>query len=542
MDIFSLFTMCGGLAFFLFGMNQLSAGLEKMAGGRLEALLKKATSNQFLGLLLGTAITVAIQSSSAVTVMLVGLVNSGIMNLDQTVTVIMGSNIGTTLTAWILSLSGLKTDNVLLSMLKPANFSPVMALIGVCLIMAAKEQKKKDLGQVLVGFAILMNGMEMMSQALSPLSEVPEFVDALTAFRNPFFGVLIGTLFTAVIQSSAASVGVLQALSLTGHITYGVAIPIIMGQNIGTCVTALLSTIGVSKNAKRVSVIHISFNLIGTAIGLILYIMLDWGAGLSIFNDAIKPFEIAAFHSIFNVVTTCLLLPFSKQLVNIAESVIKDDGNQEVFLDKRLLLTPAIAVKECKKKSALILQDAAKGYMESMSLIGDYDSKSKDNIKELEERVDDMVESCNNFLILLSSKDVSDSDSEIIATTLHTIGDMERISDYSLNLSTVAKKMEQADYDKKELKKNLKDTNKKLEILFEKIMIAYENDDVSKANEVREQSEELVDQIKKAKKSDLKKLRKGKMDAEISVYLSDYLSISRRVVEHIQNIAEAIIL
>jgi len=542
MGLNNIVVVIGGLAFFLFGMSVLSTALKKVAGKRLEVILEKMTDHPLKGLVLGAIITIAMQSSSALTVMLVGLVNSGIMNIAQTVGVIMGSNIGTTLTAWILSLSGLQTDNIFLSLLKPANFSPIMALIGVCLIMAAKEQRKKDLGQVLVGFAILMHGMEMMSDALSPLSEVPEFVDALTAFRNPFFGVLIGTLFTAIIQSSAASVGVLQALSLTGHITYGVAIPIIMGQNIGTCVTALLSTIGVSKNAKRVSVIHISFNLIGTAIGLVLYLMLDWGMKLPIFNEAIKPFEIAAFHSIFNIVTTLILLPLSKNLVNIAENVIKDDGRQEVFLDKRLLLTPAIAVKECKKKSALILQDAMTGYMSAISLIGDYDGDKRDNVKELEEKVDEMVESCNNFLIQLSSKDVSDSDSETIATTLHTIGDMERISDYSLNLSTVAKKIDQTDYDKKELKKSLKEMNTSLESLFENLALAYETDDISKANTVRIQSEELVDQIKKAKKSDLKKLRKGKMDAEMSVYMSDYLSISRRVVEHIQNIAEAIII
>ncbi len=541
MSIYNFIVLIGGLAFFLFGMNVLSGSLKKVAGNRLETILEKMTDHPLKGLAFGAIITIAMQSSSALTVMLVGLVNSGIMTIAQTVGVIMGSNIGTTLTAWILSLSGLQTDNFLLSMLKPENFSPIMALIGVCLIMAAKEQKKKDLGQVLVGFSILMHGMELMSDTLAPLSQVPGFVDALTAFRNPFFGVLIGTLFTAVIQSSAASVGVLQALSLTGNISYGVAVPIIMGQNIGTCVTALLSTIGVSKNAKRVSVIHVSFNLIGTAIGLVIYMILDWGMHLAIFDKSIQPFEIAAFHSIFNIATTCILLPYSKQLVNIAETFIKDDTEQEIFLDKRLLFTPSVAVMECRKKSALILKTATDGYTEAMDLLQDFDGKKRDNVKELEEKVDSMFLSCNDFLIQLSSKEVSDSDSEIIANVLHTIGDMERISDYSLNLSTILKKLEDSYGDKKDTKKVLKSLNSKLEEIFSNLNMAYETKDGQMAENVITLGEAVVEQIKKIKKSDLKKLRKGKVDAEVSVYLTEYLNVSRRVVEHSLNIAEALI-
>ena len=541
MSIYNFIVLIGGLAFFLFGMNVLSGSLKKVAGNRLETILEKMTDHPLKGLAFGAIITIAMQSSSALTVMLVGLVNSGIMTIAQTVGVIMGSNIGTTITAWILSLSGLQTDNFLLSMLKPENFSPIMALIGVCMIMAAKEQKKKDLGQVLVGFSILMHGMELMSDTLAPLSQVPGFVDALTAFRNPFFGVLIGTLFTAVIQSSAASVGVLQALSLTGNISYGVAVPIIMGQNIGTCVTALLSTIGVSKNAKRVSVIHVSFNLIGTAIGLVIYMILDWGMHLSIFDKSIQPFEIAAFHSIFNIATTCILLPYSKQLVNIAETFIKDDTEQEIFLDKRLLFTPSVAVMECRKKSALILKTATDGYTEAMDLLQDFDGKKRDNVKELEEKVDSMFLSCNDFLIQLSSKEVSDSDSEIIANVLHTIGDMERISDYSLNLSTILKKLEVSYGDKKDTKKVLKSLNSKLEEIFSNLNMAYETKDGQMAENVITLGEAVVEQIKKIKKSDLKKLRKGKADAEVSVYLTEYLNVSRRVVEHSLNIAEALI-
>ena len=315
MNIYSILMMIGGLAFFLFGMNVLSSGLKKVAGNRLENTLQKMTDHPLKGLMFGAIITIAMQSSSALTVMLVGLVNSGIMTLIQTVGVIMGSNIGTTLTAWILSLSGLKTDNIFLLLLKPENFSPILALLGVVLIMFVGGQRKKDIGFVMVGFAVLMHGMEMMSDALSPLAENPDFTSVLTLFKNPFFGVMIGLLFTAIIQSSAASVGVLQALSLTGNITYGVAVPIIMGLNIGTCVTAVLSTIGVNKNAKRVSVIHICFNLIGTAVGLLLYLLIDLIADPVIFDSVASPLAIALFHTIFNVGTTIILLPFTRQLV-----------------------------------------------------------------------------------------------------------------------------------------------------------------------------------------------------------------------------------
>ena len=346
MDIYSIITLCGGLAFFLFGMHVMSGSLEKVAGGKLEGILKTLTSNPGKSLVLGAVITIAIQSSSALTVMLVGLVNSGIMDLSQTVGVIMGSNVGTTLTAWILGLNGLKTDNFFLSMLKPENFSPIIALIGVIMIMGAKSAKKRDIGTIMVGFSVLMFGMDLMSDSVAPLANMPEFTSILTAFNNPILGVLIGTVFTGIIQSSAASVGVLQALSLTGSITYGMAIPIIMGQNIGTCVTALLSSIGVNKNAKKVSVIHISFNLIGTILGLIVYFIFKDLIKIGGFDNAINSFAVAGFHSVFNIATTIVLLPFSKRLVALANFVIKDSGKEEkhVLLDERLLVSPSIAI------------------------------------------------------------------------------------------------------------------------------------------------------------------------------------------------------
>ena len=323
MDIFSFLTLCGGLAFFLYGMNVMSGSLEKMAGGKLERTLKKMTSNPIKSLLLGAGITIAIQSSSAMTVMLVGLVNSGVMELGQTVGVIMGSNIGTTLTAWVLSLTGLKSTNVWIRMLKPESFSPVIALVGIILIMISKKQKRKDIGHIMVGFAVLMYGMELMSGAVSPLASTPSFGKLLTAFSNPILGVLVGAGFTGIIQSSAASVGILQALSLTGSITYGMALPIIMGQNIGTCVTAMLSSIGVSRNAKRVAVVHISFNIIGTVICLILFYGGNAIFHFPIVNETIGVVGIAFCHTAFNVFTTLILLPFSKQLEAMACKLVR---------------------------------------------------------------------------------------------------------------------------------------------------------------------------------------------------------------------------
>ena len=351
MDIFSLFTLCGGLAFFLYGMSVMSSGLEKVAGGKLEKMLKTLTSNPVKSLALGAGITIAIQSSSALTVMLVGLVNSGIMELGQTIGIIMGSNVGTTLTAWILSLSGIQSDNFFLMLIKPESFSPIIALIGIIMIMAAKSDKRKNIGRIMIGFSILMYGMNLMSGAMKPLADMPEFTKILTAFTNPILGVVIGALFTGIIQSSAASVGVLQALSLTGGVTYGIAIPIIMGQNIGTCVTALISSIGVGTNAKRVAAVHISFNLIGTAIFLTFFYIGNIIFQFKFLANAINPVGIAFCHTIFNIATTLMLIPFIKVLEKIAIWSVKPSSREEkdtVFLDERLLLSPTFALVECE--------------------------------------------------------------------------------------------------------------------------------------------------------------------------------------------------
>lgn len=542
MSLSAILGLIGGLAFFLLGMHILSTSLKRLAGNRLEGILQKMTDHPGKGLLLGGLITIAMQSSSALTVMLVGLVNSGVMALQQTVGLIMGSNIGTTLTAWLLGFGGLKTDNILLLMLKPENFSPILALLGVILIMAAKPQKLKDLGMALSGFALLMQGMNAMSDSLSPLAENPDFVSMLTAFRSPFLGVLVGTLFTAVIQSSAASVGVLEALSMTGQVSVGTAIPIIMGQNIGTCVTAVLSSIGVSKNAKRVSVIHISFNLIGTLVGLSIFLVLDYGIGLTVFNRAITPFEIAAFHSVFNIATTLLLLPFTKFLVFIAEHVIRDSSEEAVFLDERLLRTPAVAAAECRKKTSSVLKAATEGVETAISLLSVYDAEKRNAIKESEEKVDEWVEECNSFLIKLSAEDVSPREGRMIGDMLQVLGDMERISDYSLNIASVAKKMQRSGFGGgKELLGMMEPINGEIGTTLQLLEEAYESRDQEKAMHMLEKADALIAMIKKAKKAELKLLRSGKGKAESGVYFSEYLTVSRRVVEHNRNIAETLL-
>ena len=335
MTVFSVITLLGGLAFFLYGMHVMSSGLEKMSGSKLEKILKRATDNRFTALALGAGITIAIQSSSAMTVMLVGLVNSGIMKLGQTIGVIMGSNIGTTLTAWILSVAGIESDNILVNLLKPENFAPIFALVGIILVMMSKDKRKQDVGTIMLGFAVLMSGMTLMSDAMKPLADSPDFSSVLTSFYSlplaPILGVAVGAIFTGIIQSSAASVGILQALSLTGNITFGMALPVIMGQNIGTCVTAIISSIGVNKNAKRVSVIHILFNLIGTVVFLILFSGLNLIFKFNFLNNAISPVGIAAVHSVFNIATTAILFPFAKSLEKMSTFIVRDSEHKEKY-------------------------------------------------------------------------------------------------------------------------------------------------------------------------------------------------------------------
>ena len=548
MDIFSVFTLCGGLAFFLFGMNLLSSGLEKMAGGRLESLLKKTTSNPLKGLLLGAAITVAIQSSSAVTVMLVGLVNSGIMQLGQTVCVIMGSNIGTTITAWILGLSGIESDNIFVNLLKPESFSPLLALIGMIFIMGSKSDKKKSIGTVLIGFSILMTGMDMMKNSVAPLADDPNFGKVLTMFTNPIFGVIVGALFTGIIQSSAASVGVLQALAINGGVTYSMAIPIIMGQNIGTCVTALISSIGVNRNAKRVSIIHISFNLIGTMIYLTLYCVLNAVFDFTFSDWQIDAFGIALVHSIFNVATVVLLFPFSKHIEKLAYLIIKDktEGTAEdevySFVDVRLLSTPSVAIRECNSKCKKMAKLAKETIFLAIGLIDNYNEKVYKEVLENEDLLDLYEDKLGTYLVKLSGKELSDLDSQSVSRQLHTIGDFERIGDHAVNILQVAEEMHNKKLNfSNEAKKEIAVLIAALTEILNTTTEAYINNDVSIAKRIEPLEETIDSLIIEIKTSHIQRLKAGGCSIELGFILSDLLTNCERVSDHCSNVAIAII-
>ncbi len=543
MDIFSIFTLLGGLAFFIYGMNQMSGSLEKIAGNKMEAIVNKMTQNRFAGLILGCVITIAIQSSSAVTVMLVGLVNSGIMNISNVVGVIMGSNIGTTITAWIMSLIGVSSDNVFIRMLKPESFSPVVAFIGIILIMLSKTTKKKDLGNTFVGFAILMYGMLLMGDSVEPLADSPAFSSVLTAFSNPLLGILTGLIVTAVIQSSAASVGMLQALTMTGGITYGMAFPIIMGQNIGTCATAILSSIGVSKNAKRVAAIHLSFNIIGTTIFMIIFYVGHYFLDFSFIDQAIDPVGVALCHSIFNIGTTILLLPFSNVLVKIATHAIKDEPERKVaFIDKRLFETPAIAVSECNKLSVEMADKAKESVRLSMENLKSYSEGLSKDIAELEQTIDIYEDQLGSYLVSLSGSSLSENDKNTISKMLHTIGNFERISDHALNLVSSAKEINEKKVILSEsAKKELVVLEDALKEIIEITIKAYETTDSELAKKV-EPLEQVIDLLTNTiRNKHINRLQAGECTIERGFVLADILNNIERISDHCSNIAVAII-
>ena len=546
MDIFSVITLIGGLAFFLYGMHVMSSGLERMAGGKLEHALKRMTSNPLKSLALGAGITVAVQSSSAVTVMLVGLVNSGLMNIAQTPGVVMGSNIGTTLTAWLLSLVGLETDNVWLKILKPENFSLIFAMVGAVLIMISKKPRRRDIGSILVGFAVLMYGMKFMSSAVSPLADMPEFASLLTAFRNPLLGVLVGALFTGIIQSSAASVGILQALALTGNISYGMAIPIIMGQNIGTCVTALISSIGVKRNAKKVAAIHVSFNLIGTVFFLALFYGLDALAHFSFTDMPIGAFEIAVVHSIFNVATTILLLPFSKQLVKIANLVVRDKKGKEEppakRLDERLLATPSVAVGESNAMTVDMMKTAHRTLLQALALIEHYDEKTAEEILEQENRLDACEDELGTYLVRLASNKLSAEDSMLVSKMLHTIGDFERLGDHAVNILGSVRELQE-----KKLcfspagKEDLALLSSALTEILSLTAEAYEKNDAEIASRVEPLEQTIDGLVERIKDKHVTRLQNGECTIQLGFILADLLNNFERVSDHCSNIAVSVI-
>lgn len=547
MDIFSIFTLCGGLAFFLFGMHVMSQSLEKLAGGKLESTLRKMTSNPFKSLGLGAGITVAVQSSSAVTVMLVGLVNSGIMALDQTVGVIMGSNIGTTLTAWILSMAGIESDNIFISLLKPENFAPVVALFGIALFMISKKKKRQDIGMIMLGFSVLMYGMELMKDSVAPLADMPEFQHLLVAFSVPIVGVLFGAVFTGIIQSSAASVGILQALSMTGTISYRMAIPIIMGQNIGTCVTALISSIGVNRNAKRVTVVHMSFNIIGTVICLLVFYGLDALVHFTFLDKAINPVEIAFVHSVFNILTTIILLPFSKLLVKLAYKIIpeaKGNKNEDktVWLDERLLASPPLATSQCRQKAKGMAKISKTAMQDAVGIMFQYDQKIADKVEEAEQKLDTMEDKLSTYLLKLSQKELTEEDSTTITELLHTIGDFERIGDHAINMVKISHQMHESGLQfSEEAKADFITSFQALTEISELAVNAYTKNDVSLANKV-EPLEEVIDKLTaKIKHKHIERMKNGLCSPELAVYISDLLIFVERISDHYSNVAVIII-
>ena len=544
MNIFSLFTLCGGLAFFLYGMTVMSKSLEKMAGGRLERLLKRMTSNPIKSLLLGAGITIAIQSSSAMTVMLVGLVNSGVMELGQTIGVIMGSNIGTTLTAWLLSLTGIESDSFFVNFLKPKNFSPLLALAGILLIMGSKKQRRRDVGRVMMGFSILMYGMELMSGSVAPLADMPEFTDLMTAFTNPLLGVLVGAAFTGIIQSSAASVGILQALAMTGSVTYGMAIPIIMGQNIGTCVTALISSIGVSRNAKRVSVIHISFNLIGTAVGLIVLCGGNAIFGFPFLSDSVNAVGIAFCHTVFNVCTTLLLLPFTRQLEWLAKKAIstEDKPSDFAFLDPRLLRTPGVAVSEC---ASMVNQMGALAQA-SMNLVLDqflqYTEAREEEILANEDKLDIYEDRLGGYLVQISQHGTSADDNHTISRLLHAIGDFERIGDHILNLQQSAKEL----HDKQlrfsdAAREELGVLTHLMQDILDASLSCFREDDPITAQQVEPLEETMDCLTDEIRSRHIRRLQTGECTIQLGFVLNDLLNNFERVSDHCSNIAVSVI-
>lgn len=547
MDIFSVLTMVGGLALFLYGMQVMGDGLAKVSGGKLERILENLTSNPIKAVLLGAGVTAVIQSSSATTVMVVGFVNSGIMKLNQAVGIIMGANIGTTVTSWILSLSGLQGDNVFVKLCKPSSFSPLLAVIGVIFLLFIKDEKKKDIGAIMVGFAVLMFGMETMSDAVKPLANVPEFTGILTAFSNPVLGMIAGAVLTAIIQSSSASVGILQALCVTGAVSYGVAIPIIMGQNIGTCVTALLSSIGATKNAKRAAMVHLYFNIIGTVVFMVLFYTVNAVVGFSFLGTATNAAGIAVIHSLFNVFATMLLLPFGKGLEKLACLTIRDDvqpaeveeeRKELQLLDSRFLEKPAFAMEQSVHVANKMAEESKRTLFTAMDLLWNYTEDGAKKIGELENLVDQYEDELGTYLVKLSRQNLSVHDSHTLSIVLHCIGDFERISDHAINIMEAAQEM----HDKKlifspKAEEELKVFSRAVQDIVEKAYAVFRDQDEKLAQKV-EPLEAVVDELnQEVKKRHIRRLREGKCTIELGFILSDITTSLERVADHCSNIA-----
>lgn len=549
MSIYNVISMIGGLALFLYGMNMMGAALTKMSGSRLERILERLTDNPLKAVALGAAVTALIQSSSATTVMVVGFVNSGIMRLAQAIGVIMGANIGTTVTAWVLSLVGIESDNFFISMLKPANFSPILAMIGVIMLLAGKRDRVKNIGAILTGFAILMYGMDAMSTAVKPLANVPEFTNLMVMFSNPVLGVIVGALLTAVIQSSSASVGILQAMSATKAVTYATAVPIIMGQNIGTCVTAMLSSIGTSKNARRAACVHLSFNLIGTFVFMLIFYLVNAFVHFDFLSYAVSETGIAVIHSVFNILVTVLLLPFIRQLERLACILVRDkemgtEKNTNTAaaalrkLDPRFLDMPAFGIEQSHIVTLEMAEYAKEAVLTAISIIGNYDKAAAERISGLEELADHYEDEIGNYLVQLSAKNLSEQNSRLLNMLLHTIGDFERISDHAMNLMESARELaEKKQRFSSEAKAEIDTMLRAVTDVVELTFAAFSKDDLEAAAAV-EPVEAAVDALNdEIKRRHVRRLRQGKCTIEMGFILSDITTDLERVSDHCSNIA-----
>ncbi len=546
MDIFDILTLIGGLCLFLFGMNVMGDSLERRAGGRLNNILATLTKNKLTGFLTGLAVTAVIQSSSATTVMVVGFVNSGILTLRQSISVIMGANIGTTVTAWILSLGGISGDNIIVQLLKPTSFTPVLALIGTILFMFAKNGKSKDTGTILLGFATLMFGMDTMSSAVSGLADVPRFQNLFIMFKNPVLGVLVGTLLTAIIQSSSASVGILQALSATGQVSYAAAVPIIMGQNIGTCITALLSSVGTTKNARRAAIVHLSFNIIGTVVWLTVFTVISSILKPAILDSGATHVGIAVCHSAFNIACTVLLLPMSALLEKFAIKLVPDTEKNKkekiAELDERLLATPAVAISRCNTLVTEMAELAVVSFKESIALLESYNKEKAEEIRQAEEQADHYEDILGTYLVKLSRCKLSDEDSSLVSKLLKLIGDYERISDHSVNLVEAAEELIEKDINftpaaKKELDTLCGAVNEILTLSYN----AFLNSDMEAAYDV-ESLEQVIDALReKMRNGHITRLTNGECTIEAGFVWADLLTDLERTSDHCSNVAVCVI-
>ena len=544
MDFTNVLSLAGGLALFLFGMNLMGEALEKSAGNKLKGILETLTSSRLRGLLLGIGVTAVIQSSSATTVMVVGFVNSGIMALKQAISVIMGANIGTTVTAWILSLTGISGDNFFITMLKPTSFTPILAVIGVILYMFIKNERKKDIGLILLGFSVLMFGMDSMSAAVKPLAEIDAFRNIFLMFSNPILGVIVGALVTAIIQSSSASVGILQALSATGMVTVGSTIPIIMGQNIGTCVTALLSSVGANTNARRAAMVHLYFNIIGTFAILILFYALNAIFRFEFINTNANQLTIAVAHSTFNILCTSILLPFTGFLEKLAIKTVPDkqerDKNQ--LLDERLLATPTVAIERCKNVAKAMAQLSVESLKKSFGLLTAYDEKILAEIHDEESRVDKYEDAIGTYLVRLTGKNVNAKDGNEVTELLHLIGDFERLSDHAVNIAKSAREK----YEKKIVfseqgEQELKTMVSAVSEILDKSLKCFERNDTQIAAEI-EPLEQVIDGMRtELKKRHVARLQQGQCTIEVGFVFSDIITYLERIADHCSNIGGCVI-